>query len=61
MEAPSVLDLTLIKGALLRQELNWYTIDIGSGHLAIGIMIPAKSDTIRVAPTIQTYDIKKAD
>jgi hypothetical protein len=61
MEAPSVLDLTLIEGALLRQELNWYTIDIGSDHLAIGITIPAKSDTIRAAPTIQTYDTKKAD
>jgi hypothetical protein len=61
MEVPSVLDLTLTKGALLRQELNWHTIDIGSDHLAIGITIPAKSNRIIAAPIIQAYDTKKAD
>jgi hypothetical protein len=61
MEALSVLDLTLTKGALSRQELNWHTIDIGSDHLAIGITIQAKSDRITTAPTVQAYDTKKAD
>jgi hypothetical protein len=56
MEALSVLDLTLTKGALSRQELNWHTIDIGSDHLAIGITIPAKSDSITTAPIVQAYD-----
>jgi hypothetical protein len=52
MEASSVLDLTLTKGALSRQELNWHTIDIGSDYPAIGIMIPTKSDRTIVAPVI---------
>jgi hypothetical protein len=61
IEASSVMDLTLTKGALSRQELNWHTIDIGSDHLAISVTIPTKSDRTIVAPAIQAYDTKKAD
>jgi hypothetical protein len=46
MEAPSVLDLALIKGALLRLELNWHTIDIGSDHLAVSMTILATTSKL---------------
>jgi hypothetical protein len=61
MEAPSVLDLTLTKGALSRQELNWHTIDIGSDHLAVGMTIPATTSRLGNLPDIQAYDTRKAD
>jgi hypothetical protein len=61
MEAPSVLDLTLTKGSLSRQELNWHTIDIGSDHLAIGITILATTSRLKTRPLVQAYDTKKAD
>jgi hypothetical protein len=61
MEALSVLDLTLTKGSLSRQELNWHTIEIGSDHLAIGITIPAITSRLKTFPVIQAYDTKKAD
>jgi hypothetical protein len=61
MEAPSVLDLTLTKGYLSRQELNWHTIEIGSDHLGIGITIPATPSRPETFPAIQAYDTKKAD
>jgi hypothetical protein len=61
MEALSVLDLTLTKGALLRQELNWHIIDIGSDHLAVSITIPATTSRLENLPDIQAYDTKKAD
>jgi hypothetical protein len=52
MEAPSVLDLTLTKGNLLRQELNWHTIDIRSDHLAVGITILGTIDKLVTFPNI---------
>jgi hypothetical protein len=61
MEAPSVLDLTLTKGALSRQELNWHTIDIGSDHLAVGITVPVTTRRLVNLPEIQAYDTRKAD
>jgi hypothetical protein len=61
MEAPSVLDLTLTKGDLSRQELNWHTIDIGSDHLAVGITIPGTANRLDTFPDIQAYNTRKAD
>jgi hypothetical protein len=61
MEVPSVLDLTLTKGDLSRQELNWHTIDIGSDHLTVGITIPGTVNRLDAFPDIQSYNTRKAD
>jgi hypothetical protein len=61
MEALSVLDLTLTKGALSRQELNWHTIDIGSDHLAVRMTILVTTGRLENLPDIQAYNIRKAD
>ena len=61
MQAPSVLDLTLTKGRLTRQELNWHTIEIGSDHLAIGITIPPNGKPLKAPADTTAYDTRKAD
>ena len=61
MDAPSVIDLTLTKGQLSQQELNWHTIDIGSDHLAIGITISATASKLSTPLDTQGYNTKKAD
>jgi hypothetical protein len=52
MEAPLVLDLTLIKGALLRQELNWHIIDNRSDYLAVDMTIPETTSRLENLPDI---------
>jgi hypothetical protein len=61
MQAPSVIDLTLTKGRLSRQELNWHTIEIGSDHLAIGITIPSNPSMLKAITDTPAYDTRKAD
>jgi hypothetical protein len=47
MDSPSVLDLTLTKGALSRREIGWHTIEIGLDHLAIGSQILGSNQAIQ--------------
>jgi hypothetical protein len=61
MQAPSVIDLTLTKGRLSRQELNWHTIEIGSDHLTIRITIPSNGNKLKAIADTIAYDTRKAD
>lgn len=62
MDRPSVLDLTFTRGASLRRDINWRTIDIGSDHLAISIDIASSHDMPAPIPEKrQAYDTRKAD
>jgi endonuclease/exonuclease/phosphatase family metal-dependent hydrolase len=61
MTAPSVLDLTLMRGTFSQQETNWRTIDIGSDHLAISYTLPAASARLDTPEERQTFNTKKAN